>query len=662
MIVGTAGHIDHGKTTLVRALTGVDTDRLPEEKARGISIDLGYAYSPLASGEVLGFVDVPGHERFVHTMLAGATGIDVALLIVAADDGVMPQTREHFNILRLLGVPKAVVALTKVDMADASRVVAVEREVRTLLSGSAFADAPMLPCSGRTGAGVEALRQCLDQVAQGHRRRAADAHFRLAVDRSFTLPGIGTVVTGTVHSGEVHVGAGLVIAPSGREVRVRSIHAQDREAQIGMTGQRCALNLPGVAREDIARGDWIVAPPVALACMRFDARVALLGDAPRALRSGTTVHVHCGAAHAAARLVFLDDAAAAAPPGDSLAPGATRLVQLVLQRPVAAWRGDRFIIRDASATRTIGGGTVLDPFAPARYRASAERRSYLGALEAPTPELQLTSLIDQSRLGVDLDRFARGGNVMHLDALIAPLAARRVTAGGVDYAIGDSHWNGLQRHATEAIAAFHLAHPDQAGPDRARLKRIAFPRLDQVLYGALVADLVATGKLVRSGPWLHLPGHDNAPTAQERALLEKVLPRLLDVRFDPPWVRDLGKAIAQPEALLRAAMIRASKRGEMFQVVRDLFYHPAAIRDLAAIADGLQHAEGEVRAAAFRDATGLGRKRAIQILEFFDRVGFTRRVRDKHLVRADNPLALETPPGRTDVAPDASSSAAQIAT
>ncbi len=510
--------------------------------------------------------------------------------------------------------------------------------------------------------GVEALRQCLDQVAQGHRRRAADAHFRLAVDRSFTLPGIGTVVTGTVHSGEVHVGAGLVIAPSGREVRVRSIHAQDREAQIGMTGQRCALNLPGVAREDIARGDWIVAPPVALACMRFDARVALLGDAPRALRSGTTVHVHCGAAHAAARLVFLDDAAAAAPPGDSLAPGATRLVQLVLQRPVAAWRGDRFIIRDASATRTIGGGTVLDPFAPARYRASAERRSYLGALEAPTPELQLTSLIDQSRLGVDLDRFARGGNVMHLDALIAPLAARRVTAGGV----GLRHRGfALERSAAARDRSHRRVPPCAPGSGRTRSRqaqahRLSTPRpstLRRAGRGPCRYRQACAQRAVAASS-----GHDNAPTAQERALLEKVLPRLLDVRFDPPWVRDLGKVIAQPEALLRAAMIRASKRGEIFQVVRDLFYHPAAIRDLAAIADGLQHAEGEVRAAAFRDATGLGRKRAIQILEFFDRVGFTRRVRDKHLVRADNPLALETPPGRTDVAPDASSSAAQIAT
>jgi selenocysteine-specific elongation factor len=640
MIVGTAGHIDHGKTTLVRALTGVDTDRLPEEKARGISIELGYAYAPLGNGEVLGFVDVPGHERFVHTMLAGATGIDFALLVVAADDGVMPQTREHLNILLLLGIATGAIALTKIDMVDEARVVAVEHELRALLADTAFADAPIFPVSGRTGAGLEALQRFLSEFVQQRDRHADDAHFRLAVDRSFTLPGVGTVVTGTVHSGHVQVGASMVIAPSGREVRVRSIHAQDRPAEVGTTGQRCALNLAGIARDDVVRGDWVVAPPIGLATERFDARLTLLADEPKALRSGTNVHVHCGAAHVSARMVLLGDDVGAELHRDELAPGANRLVQLILQHPIAAWQGDRFIVRDASATRTIGGGRVLDPFAPARYRRTPERLAVLAALEAATPGAQLAALVEQAPFGVDLKRFARGGNVRNLDAHIGLLAVRRITATDLDFAIGNDHWCALQHHAIEALAAFHRAHPDELGPDRARLKRIAFPRLDTPLYGALVTDLIATGKVRRGGPWLHLPEHDDAPTAQERALVAKILPRLLDAPFDPPWVRDLAKGAAQPEALMRAALIRASKRGEMFQIVRDLFYHPAAIRDLAATANGLHMVDGEVRAAAFRDATGLGRKRAIQILEFFDRVGFTRRVHDKHLVRADNLLAL----------------------
>jgi selenocysteine-specific elongation factor len=339
----------------------------------------------------------------------------------------------------------------------------------------------------------------------------------------------------------------------------------------------------------------------------------------------------------------LDDELRAEFHRDELAPGANRLVQLILQRPIAAWHGDRFIVRDASATRTIGGGRVLDPFAPVRYRRLPERLAVLSALEAATPGARLAALVEQAPFGVDLKRFARAGNVRNLDAHIGFLAARRITTTHIDFIMGNDHWCTLQERAVEALAAFHGAHPDELGPDRSRLRRIVFPRLDTTLYEALVADLIAAGKVRRSGPWVHLPEHDNAPTAQERALVEKILPRLLDAPFDPPWVRDLAKGAAQPEALVRAGMIRASKRGEMFQIVRDLFYHPVAIRKLAATANSLYQVDGEVRAAAFRDATGLGRKRAIQILEFFDRVGFTRRVHDKHLVRAENLLAFDVP-------------------
>src|SRR5450755_2471287 len=381
MIIGTAGHIDHGKTTLVRALTGVDTDRLPEEKARGISIELGYAYTPIEQGNLLCFVDVPGHERFVHTMLAGATGIDLALLVVAADDGVMPQTREHLNILMLLGVGEGAIALTKIDAVSESRVGEVEREVRNLVASTQLAGAPIFPVSGRTSAGVETLRQFLEERARQHRASMDEGYFRLAVDRSFTLHGIGTVVTGTVHSGEVRVGADVVVAPEGRAARVRCIHAQDRDAELGTVGQRCALNLAGIARDQVRRGDWIVAPAVALTTDRFDARLTLLADGRKSLRSGATVHVHLGAAHVPGRAALLDATLSAEADRDELLPGKSRLVQFVLQTPIAAWHGDRFIVRDASATRTLGGGQVLDPFAPARYRRSPERLEVLAALE-----------------------------------------------------------------------------------------------------------------------------------------------------------------------------------------------------------------------------------------------------------------------------------------
>jgi selenocysteine-specific elongation factor len=641
MIIGTAGHIDHGKTTLVRALTGVDTDRLPEEKARGISIELGYAYMPLPNGEIVGFVDVPGHERFVHTMLAGATGIDFALLVVAADDGVMPQTREHLDIVTLLGVCDGAVALTKADAVEEVRIDAVRSEVRALTGRTPLAEAPIFPVSSRTGAGIDALRAFLEERSGQYRERADDRHFRLAVDRSFTLPGIGTVVTGTVHSGQVTIGDKVIVAPSGREVRVRSIHAQNRLCERGTVGKRCALNLAGVAREEVARGDWIVAPPIALSTARFDARITMLPDAPNALRTGGNVHVHLGAAHAQARLVVLDAPSVKEEAGDAIAPDTSRLAQVILQHPIAAWHGDHFIIRDAAAMRTVGGGHVLDPFAPARYRRSGDRLAVLAALQAPTPELRLQQLLARAPHGVDFGRFACSNNVQDRDALASTLPARRVTSGAADFLIDQSQWGALGERALAALGAFHGAHPDELGPDAGRLKRMAFPRLDAAMYRALVSDMIRTGRVAQNGPWLHLPEHDNAPSAQERALVERILPRLLDSPFDPPWVRDLARDLAQPEPLVRGALIRASKRGETFQIVRDLFYHPSAIRELATAAATLQDAAGEVRAASFRDRTQLGRKRAIQILEFFDRVGFTRRARDRHIVRGDNLFALD---------------------
>ena len=326
MIVGTAGHIDHGKTTLVHALTGVDTDRLKEEKARGISIELGYAYQPLANGGVLGFVDVPGHERFIHTMLAGAAGIDFALLVVAADDGVMPQTREHLSILNLLGIERGAVALSKIDRVDASRIALVEHELQRLLAGTTLAGMPVFPVAATEGLGVEALRMHLHEAAQAMPQAPGEGGFRLAVDRSFTLKGAGTVVTGTVFAGRVEVGDELAVTPSGKRVRVRSLHVMNRPAQAGQAGQRCALNLHGVGKDEIARGDWIVAPHLHAPTARFDVRLRLSPQAPVGLAHWAPVHLHLGAAHVMARVALLE--------GERLAPGESALAQLVADRPL----------------------------------------------------------------------------------------------------------------------------------------------------------------------------------------------------------------------------------------------------------------------------------------------------------------------------------------
>ena len=342
MIVGTAGHIDHGKTTLVRALTGVDTDRLPEEKRRGISIELGYAFLAAPGGHRIGFVDVPGHERLVHTMLAGATGIDFALLLVAADDGVMPQTREHLAVLSLLGIARGAIVVTKADRADPARSLA---EARALVAGTTLEGAPALALSAQTGEGVEALRALLlEAAACTPARDRLDDLFRLAIDRAFTLAGIGTVVTGTVHAGRVRVDDELLVVPGSQRVRVRSLHAQDRAVDVAEAGQRCAAALAGLAKDEVARGQWLVAPAAALAAERIDAQVQVWRDEPRALRTGARVQAHVGAARVAASVAVLE--------GDAIAPGASGRVQLVLRAPIGAWRGDRLVLRDDAAART----------------------------------------------------------------------------------------------------------------------------------------------------------------------------------------------------------------------------------------------------------------------------------------------------------------------
>ena len=339
MIVGTAGHIDHGKSSLVRSLTGVDTDRLKEEKARGISIDLGFAYAPAPDGSALGFVDVPGHEKFVHTMLAGATGVDFVLLVVAADDGIMPQTREHLAILDLLGLDRGIVALTKIDMVPPERVAEVSDDLENLLATSSLAGAEIAPVSSATGAGVDVLREKLFAASDATRARSQEGAFRFAVDRSFTLSGAGTVVTGIVLSGEVSVGDRVVVSPSGRPARVRNIHAQNRPAERGRAGERCALNLAGeaISKDAIARGDFVLAPELHAPTERIDVSFRLLSSERKSIAQWTPIRLHHAASDIAARIVLLGD--------DPIAPGDQAFAQLVLEKPIAAAVGDRFVAR-----------------------------------------------------------------------------------------------------------------------------------------------------------------------------------------------------------------------------------------------------------------------------------------------------------------------------
>ena len=622
MIIGTAGHIDHGKTTLVHALTGVDTDRLEQEKLRGISIELGYAYQPLPDGGVLGFVDVPGHERFIHTMLAGAAGIDFALLVVAADDGVMPQTREHLNILDLLGIERGAVALTKIDRVEPGRIAEVERDLQRLLAETALAGMPVFPVSATDGQGIDILRHHLQQAAQSMPQENGEGGFRLAVDRCFTLKGAGTIVTGTVFAGRVEVGDELVVTPSGKPVRLRSLHVMNQPAQAGQAGQRCALNLAGAGKDEIARGDWIVAPRLHAPTARFDVRLALSPQAPVPLTHWAPVHLHLGAAHVMARVALLE--------GDRLAPGERTLAQLVADRPLGALHGDRFILRDADARHTLGGGTVLDPDAPARKRKTPLRLAELAALDNPDTAQRLRRLLELR--GLDLDRLAMHWNSADL-AVHLPADSARVRAGQETWAFSAAHWRSLQDRFLADLAGFHEHFPDERGPDTARARRMFLPTLPAAAFAALTDALLAAGRLHRNGPWLHLPTHSVALTRDEDALYQRILPWLAESPFDPPWVRDLARMSGKDEASMRRLLQKLARQGTLYQVVRDLFYLPEAVVRLAVLVQELEHSAGEARAAEFRDRSGLSRKRAIQVLEFFDRVGYTRRVREAHRLR-----------------------------
>jgi selenocysteine-specific elongation factor len=627
MIVGTAGHIDHGKTTLVRALTGVDTDRLKEEKARGISIELGYAYTPLADGEVLGFVDVPGHERLVRTMVAGVGGIDFALLVIAADDGVMPQTREHLAILELLGVTQGAIAVTKIDRVDGARVRAVEAQIAAVLAPTALSSAPLFPLAAtiERDPGVAALRTHLHGTAASWPKRAEDGLFRLAVDRVFTLPGRGTVATGTARAGRVQVGDTLAIMPAGTAVRVRSVHAQNRDAAVGCAGQRCALNLVGIDKTALARGDWLADPRALVPSTRIDVHFRRLA-AGEVLKNRAPLHVHLGTAHRLARVVLLE--------GDTLNAGASMRVQLVFDTAICASPGDRFIARDSQASHTIGGGVVIDPCAPARRRRSREHLAYLDAIQRLLAGDGVAALLRNAPVGIEMRELSRlCGRAIELIPM--PPQARIVDTAAERFAFLDTQWSALRERAVAALQTFHAQHPDEPGIDRGRLRRMTMPNLVDAVWRAVIDELLQRRAVQHSGHWLHLPGHRISLNDHDRELAQRLRSALLAGRFDPPWVRDLAAAVQSSDDEVRLVLRKCALQGSVYQIVHDLFYHSECVGELARVLKDLVHRQGIVEAAHYRDAIGVGRKRAIQILEFFDRVGYTRRTRNARVLRVD---------------------------
>ena len=606
MIIATAGHVDHGKTTLLQAITGVNADRLPEEKKRGMTIDLGYAYWPQPDGRILGFIDVPGHEKFLSNMLAGVGGIDHALLVVACDDGVMAQTREHLQILQLTGNPQITVALTKADRVDEARIEEVRAEIQATLGNYGFAESVLFVTAASEGRGIEELRDHLLQLTS--REHARDHSFRLAIDRAFTVKGAGLVVTGTALSGEVNVGDTLWLTGVNKPMRVRSLHAQNQATDRAQAGQRIALNIAGDAqKEELNRGDWLLAdaPPEAFT------RVIVSLEHAAPLMQWQPLHIHHAASHVTGRISLLEGT----------------LAELVFDTPLWLADNDRLVLRDISARTTLAGARVVTLNPPRRGKRKPEYLQWLSALENAQSDGDALAL-HLTRGAVNIPDFAwarqLNGNGMR------PLIEQHgfIQAG---YSLLDAtvaaRW---QRKILDTLATYHDQHRDEPGPGRERLRRMALPMEDEALVLLLIEKMRESGVIHSHHGWLHLPDHKAGFSDEQQAIWQKAEPLFGD---EPWWVRDLAKQTGTDEQMMRVVLRQAAQQGIITAIVKDRYYRNDRIVAFANMIRELDQERGSTCAADFRDRLNVGRKLAIQILEYFDRIGFTRRRGNDHLLR-----------------------------
>lgn len=634
MIIATAGHVDHGKTTLLQAITGVDADRLPEEKQRGMTIDLGYAYWPQPDGSILGFIDVPGHEKFLANMLAGVGGIDHALLVVACDDGVMAQTREHLAILRLTGRPTLTVALTKADRVDDDRIAQVRQQVMAELTvqGWQAEQITLFVTAATTDLGISELH---DHLAHCHQQNTDNnrlqRRFRLAIDRAFSVKGAGLVVTGTALAGKVAVGDTLWLTGSNGPVRVRGIHAQNQNTQQAQAGQRIALNISGdISKEQINRGDWLLTqqPPEPVD------RVLVVVDADVPIQHWQPLHLHHAASHITGRFSLLTAPHDTDLSNDLPADGNSVtdsppliLAELLLDTPLWLAENDRLVLRDIAAKKTLGGARVIHLAVPKRGKRQPAYLAWLSALaQAGTDPDVLDLHLAQGPLSLRSFSWARQLTDADMAALLAE--TDNVVAG--DIILSQPHAQQAQQTLLHVLCLYHQQHGDQMGLGRARLRRMALPTLDEGLVFRLMDNLLAQGTLKNTRGWLHLPAHGRGFTAQEEVQWQQVAPYFADA---PWWVRDLAAELQMDEGDMRTLLRKAAQLGHITAIVPDRYYLSQRIEQFADLVRELDSTQGSACAADFRDRLGVGRKLAIQILEFFDRSGFTRRRGNDHLLR-----------------------------
>ncbi len=620
-VVGTAGHIDHGKTAMVRRLTGVDTDRLPEEKKRGISIDLGFAPLTTPAGVRVGIVDVPGHERFVKNMLAGVGGIDLVLLVIAADEGVMPQTREHLAILKLLGIPRGIIVLTKRDLVEAEWVQMVRRDVAALVAGTALEAAPVIEFSAVTGAGTQELLAAMDAQLATLTPRTLDDPARLPVDRVFTVEGFGTVVTGTLWRGRIKTGEALELLPGRLPVRVRRLQTHGVTVEESHAGQRTAVAIHGVDRDEVERGDWLIAPGSMQPSRLIDVRFELLADYPRAWRKDVRVRFHLGAGEHIGRLLLLE--------GTELQPGESALAQVRLEKPAAPARGDRFVIRSYSPARTVGGGSVIEPLAGRRKRGQraaldtlslresgsldARALERLAALEKPTSTAVLAKAVSASE----------GDTSAALGRLALALEAIEVASGRW---IAGTRWTHATTEIEGAVIEYVRKHPARYGVMKGELKNGLKTALDASLFDASFESLLAAGRLEQRGERVRPTSLPWTPPEQTMEALEKVEAELeragLAVPETAAWQKKLGADAAEVVAL-------GLFLGRLVRVSQEYTYTTPQLEGLRAKLAAWFDTHPTLSVAEFKELSGVSRKWAVPLLEYSDRNGWTVRSGDE---------------------------------
>ena len=631
-IIGTAGHIDHGKTALIKALTGQDTDRLKEEKERGISIDLGFAYFTLPNGTRAGIVDVPGHERFIRNMLAGAHGIDLVLFTVAADDGVMPQSEEHLDILHLLGTRRGIFLITKADLADAARIAEVREEIELLADGTTLEDAPIIPISSITGAGLDELRAEMLRQLDGFEARRATGIFRLPLDRAFIIKGHGAVVTGTALGSNVAVGQKLRVLPGDHEVRVRSIQVHGESVEKAGLSQRVALNLTGAEKIELKRGDTLADERLDIATDRFDVTLEIRPAAKRPLKNNERIRIFIGTAETLGRAIILDERAA-------IAPKSRGLVQLVVDEKLVALSGDRFIVRDQTNVRTLGGGVVLNPLGRRIRKPLDAYRKNLDALVSMTGAASIEALLNlQETLALSPARIAQ---LMNLP--IAEIEASQKNARLVKLSMGDEEgyttavkWAELKTFVHDALTKHHAKEPLSPGLEMEALRSRLPYEVGARNYRGLLDRLARETEIVREESTLRLKTHRVKLGESDGKLVARIEDELRKAAFQPPELKQLAEALklgANEISKLRSVLSALEREGKVVKIATDLYFAQTAVETARThLIDHLQK-HSEITAAAFRDILGASRKFAIALLDYFDHSGLTTRVGDTRKLR-----------------------------